>query len=509
MRIIDTSTLTREALNRLGGTESNFIYNGLDCCVTLEVLEAILPDLDEVTSKTYDFSRALQAPILQMNMHGVLVDQYQLSLLLNGFNKDLTRLAAQFDEICLAVFGQPYSMTSPQQLMKLFYEDMGLPPVKKRNAKGMMVPTSNRDALEKLEAHFYAKPLIAHILGHRDLTKKVQFLHTGIDSDGRLRTSFNIAGTTTGRLASNYSDFGSGTNLQNIERRLRRIIVADPGYKFCNIDLEQGDSRNLGLLLGLLFDDWTYLDACESGDLHTTVAQLTWDNLGWTEDKKANRAIAEQPFYRWFSYRDMSKKVGHATNFYGKPFTISANTKVPQSLVKEFQGKYFTAFPSIQWFHTHISNELRINHSLTTPFGRRRHFYGRVDDDATLREAIAYMPQSMTADEIDQALLNIWDANIAQPLLQVHDSLLLQYHEADEDWIVPRLLSLARVPLVVKGREFVVPVDAKIGWNWAETEYNPDGTVKDNVDGLQKWRGTDNRKRIEAPRTSVLDRIIS
>lgn len=507
MRIIDTSTLTPAALAHLGGTESNHIYNGLDCCVTLEVLEAILPDLDPVTQKTYDFSRALQAPILEMNMHGVLIDQYQLSKLMVAFEKDLTRLQKQFDEICLGVFGRLFSMTSPKQLGELFYDTMKLPEVRKRNAKGQMVRTTNRDALEKLQTQFIAQPLVAHILGHRDLEKKLQFLKTGIDSDSRLRTSFNIAGTVTGRLSSNYSDFGTGTNLQNIERRLRRIIVSDPGYKFCNIDLEQGDSRNLGFLLGVLFNDWTYLNACESGDLHTTVAQLTWPELAWTDDPKANRAIAELPYYRWFSMRDMTKKVGHATNFYGKPYTISVNTKVPQKLVKEFQAKYFARFPAVGYYHTHVSNELRINHSLTTPFGRRRHFYGRVDDDATLREAIAFVPQSMTADEIDEALLRIWNANIAQPLLQVHDSLLFQYPEKDEAIIVPKLLSLARVPLYHGTREFVVPVDAKIGWNWAEVEYN-NGTV-DNVDGLRKWQGaTDTRRRTEEPKTSILDRLV-
>jgi DNA polymerase I-like protein with 3'-5' exonuclease and polymerase domains len=47
-----------------------------------------------------------------------------------------------------------------------------------------------------------------------------------------MRTSYNIAGTRTGRLSSSFSEFGaSGTNFQNIEERLREIFVADPGHK--------------------------------------------------------------------------------------------------------------------------------------------------------------------------------------------------------------------------------------------------------------------------------------
>src|SRR5204863_8193698 len=88
-----------------------------------------------------------------------------------------------------------------------------------------------------------AEPIIKHVFALRDLGKKVSFLQTAVDPDGRLRTSFNIAGTTTGRLASSYSDFGTGTNLQNVETLLRSVFVADPGMKFCNIDLEQADSR--------------------------------------------------------------------------------------------------------------------------------------------------------------------------------------------------------------------------------------------------------------------------
>ena len=56
-------------------TERLWIYNGLDCCVTLEVLEAILPQLDNLTGSTYALSLALQAPVLEMNLHGVLVDE--------------------------------------------------------------------------------------------------------------------------------------------------------------------------------------------------------------------------------------------------------------------------------------------------------------------------------------------------------------------------------------------------------------------------------------------------
>lgn len=492
MRIIDTSSLTPESLESMSYTDSYHVYNGLDCCVTYEILDALLAEADEVALKTYDFSRALQAPILEMNMRGVKVDIEGRDKLIHEFESTSARLTENFNYLCLQGIGRHFDSASHHQLKALFYDVMGLPEIKKRNAKGIRVRTVDRNALEKLRAYFHAQPLISHILGVRDLEKKLQFLRTGIDADGRLRTSFNIAGTNTGRLASNYSDFGSGTNLQNVERKLRRILIADDGWKFCNIDLEQGDSRNLGYLEGVLFGDWRYLDACESGDLHTAVAKLTWPELPWPGDPAGDRAIADQIFYRDMTYRDTSKRLGHGTNYEGTPFTMAQNTKIPQKVVKEFQGGYFNAFPAHLSYHEWVRIQLRTKRQITTPFGRRRCFYGRASDDTVAREAIAYPPQSMTADEIDTALLKIWELNRVQCMLQVHDSLTLQYKEEEEDEILPLLLRTARVPLYHNDREFVVPVEAKIGWNLGDAD-------KDNPDGLTKWKGGDVRRRAEAP----------
>src|SRR5690606_41943322 len=63
---------------------------------------------------------------------------------------------------------------------------------------------------------------------------------------------------------------------------------------------------------------------------------------------------------------------------------------------------------------------------ISTLLGRRRFFFGRHTDDETIRAAIAYEPQSLTADEIDAGIIRIWRANRVQVLLQVHDSLLIQ-----------------------------------------------------------------------------------
>jgi hypothetical protein len=99
----------------------------------------------------------------------------------------------------------------------------------------------------------------------------------------------------------------------------------------------------------------------------------------------------------------------------------------------------------------------------------------------------------MTADEIDTGLLRLWRSGRVQLLVQVHDSILFQYREEEEDEIIPWAIETLRVELeLARGRKFVVPVDAKVGWNWGDVSSS-------NIDGLAKWKGHDVRKRTRKP----------
>src|SRR5215472_14171481 len=342
MKVIKTHELSPLTVPQ-SETEKLWVYNGLDCCVTNEVLHVIKPQLDNQTRATYEFSKELQAPVLEMKLRGVLVDFRLRDKVIKEYEAQQSQLAGNLDRIISEGLNRPgLNWRSNKQLKELFYDILGLPPIRKRNAKGFYEPTVNRDALEQLDNYFLAQPLISHILGLRDIAKKVSVLRTDIDSDGRMRTAYNIAGTSTGRFSSSLSDFGTGTNLQNIEDRLRSVFVADGGYKFAYIDLEQAESRLVGAIEWNLFRDGRYLDACESGDLHTAVCKLAWGGvLPWTDDLRRDKELAEQPFYRQHSYRHMAKVLGHGTNYNGKPYTMAKHTKLDSKLIAEFQQKYF------------------------------------------------------------------------------------------------------------------------------------------------------------------------
>lgn len=497
MKIFETNKITSS--NPASETERLWIYNGLDVMVTLEVLQVIKPQLTNITQATYEFSKSLQGPVLEMKLRGVKVNEAERRRAIEAYKKDIEFIEANLTRILHEGLGLILNWRSHVQLKHLFYTVLGLTPVRKRNSKGQIAPTVNRDALEKLEQYFDAQPLIKHILALRDIGKKVSTLETEVDPDGRMRTSYNIAGTTTGRLSSSFNDFGRGGNLQNIEERLRRIFEADPGMKFAYIDLEQAESRLVGAICYNKFSLTNYLDACESGDLHTTVCRMTNPQLNWSGDPKIDKEIAERPFYRQHSFRHMAKVLGHGTNYLGQPHTMEKHTKVPQPIIKNFQLSYFVAFPEIPIWHESVARTIKEEGKLISLTGRQRQFFGRRTDPTTIREAVAFDPQGSVADILNQGMLNVWRANIVQLLLQIHDAVLIQYPEEQEDEIIPAVFKLITIPVELNnGRTLIIPSEAKVGWNWSSASPS-------NPDGLIKFKGHDDRVR--QPVTSILDLI--
>jgi DNA polymerase-1 len=466
------------------------IYNGLDCLITHEVLGALRIARPE-PSTIYSFERALQAPVLEMMLRGFLIDEYERRKGMEMLTLRIAHLQKNLDRLAYAVWDKPLNPRSPKQLLSFFYGTLCLPEVYKFD-KGVKKLSTDREALEKLDAYYLARPFISHILAIRDASKRLSVLETEIDPDGRMRTSYNIAGTETGRFSSSANAFGTGTNLQNITAELRKMFIADPGWKLCGIDLEQAESREVGWLSGTLFNSWEYLDACYAGDLHTFVCKMAWPQLPWPGDAKGDRALADEPFYRHLSRRDLAKKLGHGSNYYGAPPTMARHAKIPVKIAEEFQAAYFTKFPGIPAWHKWVARQLQTTHRITTVFGRERDFFGRAWDDATLREAIAFSPQSATADRMNLIMLRLWRhlGSRIRLLAQVHDAVYFLFHESDnEAEVIEKALALYDIEITHEGRKLIVPGEAKTGWNWG----NFDPTK--NPDGLKKFKNQDTRIR--------------
>jgi DNA polymerase I len=493
MRIIKTHEMDPSALTEF---ERDMVYNGLDCCVTADVFAALSTQLDPHTAATYTFSRELQAPVLEMRCRGVLVDHARKQEVIDGYFEILDTLETNLSRIVLDGVGLgAFNWRSPADLNHLFYTVLGLPPIRRSGR-----PTTDRGARERLEVYPIASQIVKHINALADIGKKISVLRTAIDPDGRIRTSYNIAGTSTGRFSSSLSEFGTGGNLQNVEESLRSIFIADPGFKFAKCDAKSGESFCVGAIEWNLFHDGRYLDACETGDPHTAVARICWPQLHWTGDLKRDKDIAEQPYYRHFTHRFMCKKLGHGSNYGGKPATLAEQSHLPIAVVKDFQPKYFAAFPAHELWQADVESRLRRSGFLVSLLGRKRYFFGRRNDNSTLREAIAYDPQSSLADIVNRAMLNLWRAGFTI-VMHDHDALTFIYPEHLEDEIIPKIMSQIITPVALAhGRTLRIPYDCKTGWN--KGEWHP----TKNPNGLKDYHGHDARRREEAP--GILDRVV-
>jgi DNA polymerase I-like protein with 3'-5' exonuclease and polymerase domains len=476
-------------------------YCGLDTCLTHEILSTIKETFSRRLADPigpgliYQFERALQGPYLEIMQRGFRVDDLGRRAAAEQLRQKRDALQLLLNRFAEATWGKGLNPRSPPQLKEFFFEAMRLPEVW-LSKKGVKKLSTDREALEKLEHYLHARPFVQIILAIRDTAKQLEVFETGIDPDFRFRAGYNIAGTETGRPSSSENAFGTAGNALNIPSGLRYVFEADPGMKMCVIDLEQVEARDVGFFIGCLFGDWKFLDNCESGDLHTNNAKLVWPELPWTGHPREDRAIADQIYYRDMSYRDLAKRGSHLSNYSGTAWTAARSLKTPLPVLEEFQARYCRgryghktlpdidpAFPGIPRYWQWVAQQLQTTQKLITPFGRERHFFGRPNDDATLREAIAYLPQSTTADRMNLGLWRVWHKMPQVELLaQTYDSITFQYDAQREAQVIPQALELIRVELRSPcARSYVVPGEAKVGWNWGPQSAS-------NPHGLAKWK---------------------
>lgn len=582
--LLEGDTLTEDQIHQA--------YNALDSAVTLTVHEALRARIQQSphAALSYSFVRAMQGPAMDMMLRGVAINPQVRQDETERLGSIRTQAQALLDRLADAVWGpevyvevvrtkelisplgkrgtplsprmvtrseritrerpRGLNATSDKQCLAFFNIALGLPveyEVRKTPQGTLRTPTANSRTLRKwanrrgkgpgvnprdtsIPAINFAAPFVSLILTIRETDKMLQVLRTPLDSDGRMRCSYNVAGTENGRWSSSKNVRGSGGNLQNVTPEMRRMFCADDGHYFLSTDLEQAESRVVAGLVWATTGDDTYLLACESGDLHTIVARMTWPELGWTDDPQANRRIADRPSAELpkFSYRDISKRLGHGSNYRGSAYGIAQAVGIPATIVEDFQHRYFAAFPAIPQWHDSIKQQLRDYRYLDTPLGRRRWFFGRTEEDATLREAIAFGPQSTVGELLNYIMWRCWARSLTgdpfglglshlpiQLLLQNHDAFAFQTPTHTD---LPSLIaeishefSSASIPLTrgSERRELTIPGEFVVGFNWAYKDKGPDRdkwTFSDgNPDGLVKWAGAETRTRQRGAKPSLGD----
>ena len=472
-QIINTSQI---ANTKLTANEQMQVYNGLDSLITNEIQMEQAKLINAELAPIYNFEMSCLAPALELTLRGTKVDIDERNKLIAELEREKEKIHKNLCYITRALFGADVNPQSSKDMPWLFYEKVGLPKIYNKDEKLSL----DRGTLEKLYSYFNAKPFVKMVLAYRDRSKKIQALKSGIHRDNRMRCSYNVGSTETGRWSSSKSSLGGGANDQTWTEELRHIFIPDEGMELFNVDLEQAEARAVAYLAG----DEAFIEACESGDLWTTVCKMVWPGLPWTGDLKHDKKnVAEQPFYRHHSYRDMAKRGGHAFDYGATAFTVSKHLKIPKTLAEDFRKSYFGAFKGIVNWQQETKRELQVNGYLITPFfNRSRHFLERLREDSTVREAIAFRPQSLIGDLLNYGLLRLWRKYPwIEPLKQVHDSITGQYPEGYYKEAAQAIKECLEVSIPIHGRNMVVPTEILFGWNWGKCNaYNPHGLKKDH-----------------------------
>ena len=391
--------------------------------------------------------------LVGMERAGVLIDAGLLKNMSDRFETDMSRLEK---EIYSAV-GHEFNINSPQQLSKILYDELHL--MHSRKTKGGY--STDASVLEELKG---THPVIEIILQYRQVSKLKStytdaFLSLINSNTGRIHTSFNQTGTTTGRLSS------SDPNLQNIPIRgelgskLRQAIIAQPGWSLLSADYSQIDLR---VLAHITQDPELLATFLRNEDVHTATASLVFN-------VPAKEVTSEM--------RRVAKTVNFGVIYGMSDYGLEQATSFSREEASKFIEAYFQKYTKVQEYIESTKQQARECGYVQTILGRRRFIPEIRSSNRQLREGAERMAinmpiQGTSADIIKIAMINIHREMDKQALkskmtLQVHDELVFEV-PPDEIEKMKRLIT----ELMSKPLELSVPlkIDIKMGKNWGEME---------------------------------------
>nr|WP_321454912.1 DNA polymerase I [uncultured Cohaesibacter sp.] len=434
-------------------------YAAEDADVTLRLWMILKPRLaaDGMTTVYERLERPLLPILRRMEARGVSVDRQILSQLSGTFAQGMARL----EEEIHALAGQPFNIGSPKQLGDILFGEMDLPGGKKTKTGAWSTSAS---VLEDLAAEGHELP--SKVVEWRQLSKLkstyTDALPTFINPETkRVHTSYSLAATTTGRLAS------SDPNLQNIPvrteegRKIRTAFIAEKGNKLVSADYSQIELR----VLAHMADIPQLKKAFEEGlDIHAMTASEMF-HVPLADMDAATRRRAK------------------AINFgiiYGiSAFGLANQLGISRGEAKDYIDTYFERFPGIRDYMEATKKAAREQGYVETIFGRKIHYPEINSKNPNMRNfqeraAINAPIQGSAADILRRAMVRMEDALSdaslsARMLLQVHDELIFEVPEAEVDdtiSIVRTIMENAPMPAL----QLSVPlkVDANAADNWDE-----------------------------------------
>ncbi len=428
-------------------------YAAEDADITLqlhEVLSAGLAQDERLRSVYTDIEMPLVDVLLDIERHGVLIDE----AMLQRQGKEIDKQLQGIEESIYQLAGEVFNLGSPKQIQEILFDKLEMP-VLRKTPKGQ--PSTAEDVLEELARDF---EIPARILEHRGLTK---LLSTYIDKlpqeihprTGRVHTNYQQAVASTGRLSS------TGPNLQNIPirtaegRRVREAFVAPPGARILALDYSQIELRIMAHLSG----DESLLDAfARNLDVHRATAAEVFETA-------IDAVSAEQ--------RRAAKAINFGLIYGMSAFGLGKQLNIGRNEAQQYVDTYFERYPGVRRYMEETKQRAREQGYVETVFGRRLHLPDINARNANVRQyaertAINAPMQGTAADIIKRAMIRVhdWigaDNDTCKMIMQVHDELVFEVRADAVDSCREQIAGLmsGAAELAVE-----LEVDAGVGDNW-------------------------------------------
>jgi len=432
-------------------------YSAEDADVTLRLALLLKPKMVEAgKARVYEtLERPLVMVLADMERAGITIDPDLLRKLSNDFAKDQVKLEKDIHKLA----GGEFNIGSPKQLGEILFDRMKLEGGRKTKTGAW---STDSDILEMVAAEGH--PIAQKVLAWRGLAKLrgtyTDALPGYINAKtGRVHTSYAMASTSTGRLAS------TDPNLQNIPvrteegRRIRQAFIAVKGNKLISADYSQIELRLLAHIADIPQLKKAFADNL---DIHAMTASEIF-----------GVPVKDMPA----EIRRRAKAINFGIVYGISGFGLANQLGIAQSEASDYIKKYFARFPGIRDYMEETKQFARTHGFVETLFGRRIHIReinSKVPGfrAGAERAAINAPIQGSAADVIRRAMTRLpgalADAKVkATMLLQVHDELIFEAPEKDTAKackLIAQVMEKAALPAV----EISVPllVEARAADNW-------------------------------------------
>ena len=436
-------------------------YAAEDADVTYRLYKKFNKSLkDEKMTNIYEvFEKPMIKILAFMEIEGVKVNNQFLKTLSLKFEKKIEKIQKEVFKISKKEF----NIASPKQLGEVLYNDLKIADLKKTK-KGSFATSAS--VLEDLAFKGHKFPQL--VLDWRQISKLKNTYSDSLpehinSQTKRVHTSFLLAATTTGRLAS------SDPNLQNIPiksedgKDIRKAFVAEKGYSLISADYNQIEMRILADLANVKELKKAFKN---NEDIHSlTASQIFNINIDKVNQDQRRKAKA------------INFGIIYGISQYG----LAKQINVSNYEAEEFLNSYFAKFPEIKVYMDQTIKFCRKSGYVNNIFGRKSHFMNINDKNFNIRNfqerAAINAPIQGSASEIMRLAmirlsekLNDQKNNKTKMLLQIHDELIFETPEDDVKRISKIIIEEMSSVVNSDHHSFSIPltVDLNTGNNWGQ-----------------------------------------